>query len=51
MYSQDLIAKKKAPINNSHKAKSNGDIDCLWNWRRIDPVTATCGTSPGSKDL
>lgn len=25
MYSQDLIAKKKAPMNNSHNALSKGD--------------------------
>jgi hypothetical protein len=50
-YSHDLIAKKKAPINSSHMAISTGEIDDLKNWRRIDPVTATCCFSPGSRLL
>jgi hypothetical protein len=50
-YSQDLIVKKKAPINNSHMAESIGETDDLENCHRIKPVTATCCFSPGSNVL
>ena len=50
-YSHDRIAKKNAPINDSHIDISSGEIDYLKNCLSIEPVTATCCFSPGSRDL
>ncbi len=41
-YSQDRIAKKKAPVNSSLMALSAADIASWTSFRKTDPVMATC---------
>jgi len=41
-YLHDLIAKKKAPVNNSLIALSADDMEMSMNFWKTDPVTATC---------
>jgi hypothetical protein len=47
-YSHERIAKKKAPMNKSHIAFSNLVVAILWNFWRIEPVTAACCLGGGS---
>jgi hypothetical protein len=42
-YSQDLMAKKNAPIYSLHNALSNGESAYLNNIHRMEAVMATCG--------
>jgi hypothetical protein len=42
-YSQDLMAKKNAPIYSLHNALSNGESAYLNNMHRMKAVMATCG--------
>jgi hypothetical protein len=41
-YSQDLMAKKKAPMKRSHIAFSNFVVAIWWNFLSIEPVIAAC---------
>jgi hypothetical protein len=42
-YSQDLMAKKNAPIYSLHNALLNGESAYLKNIYRMEAVMATCG--------
>ncbi len=50
-YSQERMAKKKAPVKSSLMALSAVEMEAWMNFLRMEPVTATCCFSCRSDPL
>jgi hypothetical protein len=49
-YLKDLIAKKNASMNSSHRPLSKEDRAMLWNILKMEAVRATCGLAGSLAD-